>query len=119
MEKTIRPKPPDDLSVDAATAWHQFVDELDDAGKLEKSDRAIIALAAETWATWRTAANHVKEFGPVVEVAINKTIGRSPFYSVMMDCAKQLAALLAELGLTPKSRPATKSAEAVEEFDFK
>lgn len=118
MKKTTRPKPPEDLDGEALLEWHRLCDELDDAGKLDKADRAIIGLAAETYATWRAACKHVREFGPVVEVAINKTIGRNPFYVVMRETAAQLHSLIVELGLTPTRRHGKKAVEEAEAFDF-
>jgi hypothetical protein len=62
---TDRPKPPDDLDGEALLEWHRVCDELADAGRLDKIDRAILTVYATTWAVHQSVGKHVAKFGAV------------------------------------------------------
>src|SRR4051812_43062520 len=98
-----QPKPPVHLDNEALLEWQRACDELAAAGQLEAADRAVLTLYAETWAVYRDAMRHVLEHGAVIKWP-NGTAGPSPFYKVSRECANQLRGLLADLGLTPRSR---------------
>ncbi|MDB5297868.1 MAG: hypothetical protein JWO31_3851 [Phycisphaerales bacterium] len=102
---TAKPAPPEDLDGEARLEWERVCDELAAAGRLDRADRAALTLYVRTWAVWKLAAKHVETFGAVLPMH-NNVVGRSPFYAVMRETAAQLRNLLADLMLTPASRPA-------------
>lgn len=101
--RTNRPIAPEELDGEALLEWQRVCDELDAIGRLDKTDRAVLMLYAETWQAWRAAAKAVAKGGSVIRYP-NKTVGPSPFYKVMKELASQLRGLLNDLGLTPMSR---------------
>jgi P27 family predicted phage terminase small subunit len=101
--KQNRPTPPDDLDGEALLEWHRVADELDAAGTLDRTDRAILSVYCRTWAVWSAAARVVAADGPVVLLP-NNWPGQSPEAKVMDASGKQLDKLLDRLGLTPSSR---------------
>jgi P27 family predicted phage terminase small subunit len=115
--KTNRPLPPDELEGEALLEWHRVCDELDSAGRLDKADRAVLLLYAETWAQWRAATRGVNKHGSVVKHS-NGAAGRSPFYVVQRETAAQLRGLLADLGLTPTARGAGAVAAEPDDLDI-
>lgn len=98
-----RPATPDHLEGESLLEWERILDELNDAGKLETTDRALIVLYVTTWRRWREASRHVEEFGVVVKFG-NGVPGPNPFYKIEEKEGRNLRALLVELGLTPSSR---------------
>lgn len=114
--KSNHPQPPEELDGEALLEWHRIVAELDAAGTLDKTDRAILTLYAQTWATHHAAARAVAQHGSVIKWP-NGMPGPSPFYKVAKETAGQLRGLLADLGLTPTSRKAGTAGEE-EELKF-
>ena len=112
-----RPTAPDDLEGDALLCWHRLCDDLEAAGHLNTADRSVIALTARIEAGHLLAARHVGQWGPILP-AHNKTIGRSPWASYMLDTAKQLATLYTLLGLTPAARKFDRRVVADEPADL-
>lgn len=103
--KAERPNPPEELDGEALLEWHRICDELEAVGRLDKTDRAVLTLYAETWQTWRSAAKAVAKSGSVIRYP-NNVVGPSPFYKVMRETGQQLRGLLADMGLTPTTRGA-------------
>lgn len=101
--KSRRPASPEDLDAEALLEWQRIIEELETAGQLQATDRAIITLYVETWQTWRAATRGVVRHGAVIRYP-NKATGPSPFYKVAKETAAQLRGLLRDLGLTPASR---------------
>lgn len=106
--KTTRPAPPEELDGEPLLEWHRVCGELEAAGRLEKTDRAILVLYVETWAAWRAVSTGVTKFGAVIKFP-NGVTGASPFAKLQKEYGTQLRGLLNDLGLTPAAR-ATKSA---------
>jgi P27 family predicted phage terminase small subunit len=98
-----RPRPPEDLDGEAFLEWNRLCDELEAVGRLEKADRAIILLAAQTYANWMIATQHVAKYGTIVK-AHNGVAGRNPYYGVQKETSVLLRGLYADLGLTPATR---------------
>jgi P27 family predicted phage terminase small subunit len=104
-KRRTRPKPPDDMGEAALLAFHELCDELESMGRLEHTDRAIIATTADTWAAFRAAAAGVTAHGPIIKSS-NGVVGESPFAKAQMKYGALLRGLLADLGLTPATRAA-------------
>ena len=98
-----RPQPPEHLADEALIEWERVCDELAANGTLMKTDRAILIVYCETWATYVKATQGVVRFGPVIKYP-NGITAPSPFYKVQSETANKLKGLLRELGLTPASR---------------
>src|SRR5689334_9981539 len=94
--ESVRPKPPDDLDGEALLEWQRICAELQAAGRLDKIDRAIITLYAETWAVNRAATIAVNKHGAVIKYP-NGIPAASPFYKVQRESAAQLRGLLTDL----------------------
>lgn len=105
---TNRPIPPEHLEGEALLEWHRVCDELHSQNRLEKVDRAVLTLYAETWATWQGALRHVAKYGAVIKLH-NNVAGRNPYYQVMRESALILRQLLADMKLTPACRRGTDS----------
>ena len=113
MAKTSRPKPPDSLDREGLLEWHRVCDELEDAGRLEMTDRATLTLYALTWQTWWEAEQNVQQHGPVVQLP-NNIYTTSPYYDVAQQKATLLRGLMRDMGLSFASRPKTKPIESEE-----
>lgn len=98
-----RPQPPEDLGGESLLEWGRIVAELEAAGRLDATDRALLTVYVECWATYQQAVRGLTTWGPVVRYA-NGVPGASPFYKTARECAAQLAKLLAEMCLTPAAR---------------
>jgi len=116
-----RPRPPENLTEETLLEWHRIVDELADAGRLDRADRAILELYAQTWSLYQEAIKHVREHGAVVTLN-NKQICQSPQYKTARESAVMLRKLLNDLGLTAasraKSKPQPKPAGSATRIEF-
>jgi P27 family predicted phage terminase small subunit len=115
-KKTTRPQPPETLDGEGLLEWHRIVDELDDAGRLDKADRALLTLYAQTWEQYQAAIRGVAKYGAVIKYTSN--VGPSPHYKVAKELAAQLRGLLNDLGLTPASRKLDAAAQDQGELQF-
>ena len=115
--KTNRPRPPEDLDGEALLEWERVVTELEAVGKLDKADRAVLTLYAQTWATWNAAMQAVVKHGSVIKYP-NRMVGPSPFYKVAKETAAQLRGLLTDLGLTPAARGTSGGDDSIEDLSF-
>lgn len=116
MQKRNRPKPPDDLDGEALLEWERVTDELDTLGRLDTADRAILTLYCQTWAANQAVAKHVARHGPIIKWS-NGVPGQGPWFKTQKETAALLRQLLSDLGLTPTSRPTTKT-DAPAELEF-
>lgn len=107
-----RPKAPPEVQGEALLEWERVCDELDAAGRLDRADRAVLTLYAQTWEIYQQAMRAVSSHGAVVKWP-NGTPGASPFYKVSRETAFQLQKLLADLGLTPAARTKVKAVAEV------
>ena len=112
-----RPQPPDDLDGEALLEWGRVCDDLDALGTLDAADRAVLTLYVQTWQANQTVARHVMKFGPIAKQH-NGVVGQTPHYKTMRETAALLRQLLADLGLTPASRPAAAPDDAPSELSF-
>lgn len=101
--KTARPEPPEELEGEALLEWGRICDELAAAGRLDKTDRAILVLYVEQWSGFRAATRGVTKHGAVIKFS-NKNLGLSPFFKAQKEYAKALRGLLADMGLNPTAR---------------
>ena len=95
--------PPEELDGEALLEWDRVTHELAERDLLDQSDRAVLMLYCRTWATWREVDKLVRKYGSVIKYA-NGVPGPAPFFKTACEAAKQLRALLADLGLTPSAR---------------
>lgn len=115
-----RPEPPPEIEGEAMLEWERICIELDAAGCLEKTDRAILVLYVEAYDVYQRSMRHVRKFGPVVKWP-NGIAGPSPHYKAARETSIQLQKLLADLGLTPAARRKMKinpNAEESAELDL-
>jgi P27 family predicted phage terminase small subunit len=101
--KPNRPAPPEEIEDEARLEWDRVCDELDSAGRLATTDRAILHVYVELWALHRRAVRQVTVHGFTTTYS-NDNVGLSPAYNAMKDSARQLRTLLNDLGLTPAKR---------------
>jgi P27 family predicted phage terminase small subunit len=95
--------PPAELTGEARLEWDRIVEELAAAGRLDRTDRAIVSTYCLAWAAHQAAALQVARHGSVIKWP-NGLPGPSPFYKVQKETATLLRGLLADLGLTPAAR---------------
>ena len=110
MTSADRPQPPEDLDGEALLEWHRVSDELAAAGRLDKTDRAMLVLYVTTWAIYQDVMRHVTRFTSIVKHP-NGVVGASPYYKVSRETFAQLRAVLNDMGLTYTSRPRSTPAE--------
>jgi P27 family predicted phage terminase small subunit len=115
--KSKRPAPPEHLADEALLEWHRIVDELDSAGRIDKTDRALLSIYVETWAVHYEASRRVAEHGAVIKYS-NGVVGQSPFYKTQRETAAQLRGLLNDMGLTPTARGKAPSTEEDDNLNF-
>jgi P27 family predicted phage terminase small subunit len=73
-------------------------------GTLCTSDRSVIALYVHSWARWVQAEGEIARSGPIVKAPKTNTPMHNPWATVSANAHAQAVKLLAELGLTPRSR---------------
>lgn len=110
-------EPPEELEGEALLEWHRVIEELQELGGLKAVDRATLTLWCKTWAVNYQVSQHVSKFGPILP-AINKALGRSPWYQVMQETTSQLSKLAEIIGLTRKSRDYDRKKDDAEQPDI-
>jgi P27 family predicted phage terminase small subunit len=91
------------LDGEALLEWERVIEEMEAAGRLDKTDRAMISIYVRTWATHQVASRHVEQFGPVIKHS-NGVVGENPFFKVQKATAVMLNKMLNDMGLTPAAR---------------
>jgi P27 family predicted phage terminase small subunit len=99
-----RPAAPRHLAGEALAEWERVCDELEQMGTLATSDRSVIALYVTAWARWVKAEEKISASGEIVAAPKTKTPMANPWTTVSNKAHEQATKLLAELGLTPRSR---------------
>lgn len=111
--------PNKDLTDEALAEWGRVTKELATIDGLQAADRATVTLWCKTWMINRQCFEHVAKFGPILP-AINKSLGRSPWYQVYIETTATLAKLADQLGITRKARDYDKvKAEPQKEMEIK
>lgn len=101
--KSEKPKAPDGLKGEALAEWSRVTAELEQLGRLNKVDRAVLATYCLVWATFTAASAEVAANGPVCTYS-NGMTAVSPHYKILKEMAMRCESLLAALGLTPAAR---------------
>ncbi len=114
-KKTKKPAPPKELSDEARAEWDRVVGELSRRGTITKSDRSLLMLYVQQWERNQDAAAKLRDSGHTRTYAHNGATGLSQDFKVLQDTTKLLRKLLADLRLTPASRP---TEEVEEELDL-
>lgn len=74
-----------------------------EVGTYEPTDIDQVALYAETWLTWRTATDKIRDTDGI-HIAGNGRVTRSPYIPIAEKASVALRQIAKELGLTPASR---------------
>jgi P27 family predicted phage terminase small subunit len=96
-------EPPKWLSVEALKHWPLVAEQLTEVGLLTTLDATALGLYCEAFARWKTANDHVVQFGTVVKSPSGYPIV-SPFLAIANRAYDQLVRMLAEFGMTPAAR---------------
>lgn len=111
--------PPTWLGREGKAEWRRVVKYLKerDPGRLEETDRAILAAYCNEWDTYVTASGDVKARGSLIpgRSSAEKARGeggmvKNPSVQIARDALTHLRALAKELGLTPAARGAVRGA---------
>jgi len=110
-----RPKCPRYLTPDAKKKFRSLVRELESRRTLTPGDGSLLVMAATLWDRWRKADDHVQGEGSVVTVTCYSKNGEpyqrekmNPWLQVAQATEKQLAPILASLGLSVNHRDKAK-----------
>jgi P27 family predicted phage terminase small subunit len=95
----------DDVSV-AHERWGIIIREMSEAGTLTVANGDAIRRLIEFRVQYERAARHVAEKGPILQTSKmkSKTGQWNPYWSVMRQAGDSIAALEAELGISPLRR---------------
>jgi P27 family predicted phage terminase small subunit len=96
-------KPPEELEGEALLEWDRVTTELTEIDGLKAADRAMVTQWCKVWQINHQCWQHVQKFGAILP-AINKSLGRSPWYQTFMETEATLSKLADQLGLTRKAR---------------
>lgn len=105
------PRRPSGLSPEAAAHWDQLTGLLSDAGTLSSLDADALTLYIALWDRYRKAEEMIALEGPVI-TAKNGYEQPSPWYTISVQCLKDLKSFLTVFGLTPMARSKLKLPEA-------
>ena len=98
-----RPKPPGWLTAEQLGEWKRLVRILHPTRVLTEADADLLALYCQHHAVWRRANKELDVSGFVITTDKGYPM-QSTWLSISMQAAKQMARLLAELGMTPAAR---------------
>jgi P27 family predicted phage terminase small subunit len=101
---TPNPDPPDWLDEEAKQEWLRLAPMLGRLGVLTETDAQALAGYCETWATWKTATQKLRQFGMVIKVKEGDLPVISPYVKIAHNATVQMRAYLVEFGMTPSSR---------------
>lgn len=98
---------PSDLSGEQVLEWERITSELDAAGRLQTTDRALLVLWCRLWAVNSKVYAVVDEDGAIVKLP-NNWPGPSAEFKAMMETTKALAVLADKLGISRGKTSAAK-----------
>lgn len=105
-----RPARPDHLDEWGLEAWDRLIPQLEQLGTLAEADGDALALYCATYSRWRLARAEIEAHGITVETG-QGGLKANPACTVVAQCERAMASMLAEFGLTPSSRARVKSDE--------
>jgi P27 family predicted phage terminase small subunit len=109
MSNATAPQCPRELNATARAEWGRVVKLLTDQGTISRLDRAALTLYAEAWARWRHAEQQIVQTGGEIVKSPSGYPQQNPWRTAANGAARQMAQMAKELGLTPRSRKATKT----------
>jgi P27 family predicted phage terminase small subunit len=102
------PEPPASLDAAVRKHWKALTGLLEEAGQLSRLDEDGLLLYLTLWSRWRKAEREIarpaEDGGGEVIVARNGYAQPSPWYTISVQCMRDMKAYLAEFGLSPKAR---------------
>ena len=112
-----KPKPPAWLTDAQLTEWKRLVQILHPIKLLTEADADLLALYCQHYAVWRKANKELESVGFVTMTDKGYPL-LTPWLSISMQAAKQMARLLAEMGMTPAARTRIQVAEETVDDEF-
>jgi P27 family predicted phage terminase small subunit len=110
-------RPPDQLGRIAAAMWRKLVPVLEQSGRVERVDAALVEMYCSQYEIYRKAYAHIQGKGQVSEIyrtvvsPTGEVVGkdfvgfkRNPSTLIYSDSLAKLTKVGAELGLSPRSR---------------
>lgn len=102
--KAERPPKPRWLGEVASGVWDVVVDELEQVpGLLIRVDADLLAVYADTWATYHEACKVIAKSG-LTAVGSNGSVYQHPAVGIKNKCADRIAALGKQFGMSPEGR---------------
>jgi P27 family predicted phage terminase small subunit len=101
--KSDVPACPSDLSAEAKREWRRVTKELAPLGLLTRIDRAALAAYCQAWATWIEAQAALRQYGVIIKSPSGYPM-QSPCLVVANKAFEQMRLMLAEFGMSPRSR---------------
>jgi P27 family predicted phage terminase small subunit len=113
-----RPKYPKGISGEAKSAFKRLVKMLEARKVLTSADQEVLRLYAILFDRHERARLHIAEEGEIVESEAASKTGavytiekENPWLAIAQNCERNMAALLQQLGLTPRTRTQVKKVE--------
>lgn len=97
-------QPPDWLDAEAQAEWRRLAPMLERLGVLTESDVDAFAAYCESWATWKTATQKIRQFGMVIKGKDSDLPVVSPYVKIANHSLGHMRSFLTEFGMTPSSR---------------
>jgi P27 family predicted phage terminase small subunit len=94
--------------------WQSTVDLLDKAGNLSRIDRDALGVYCSLFSRWREAEANVKSEGAVI-TARNGYRQPNPWYTIAVQCQKDMKPFLEMFGMSPKARANLPQVDAIED----
>lgn len=101
--RKVAPAPPPHLAGEALAEWHRIAPELLRIGVLTSIDRAALTTYCDLWARYVDAADHLKQYGPVIKTK-NGNLIQNPYLSIQNAAIDFMRKYLVEFGMSPSSR---------------
>ncbi len=102
--KRVAPRPPADLTDEAAAEWKRVVPGLQRLDLLKPEDRAMLVGYCETWSTFVAARDLVRREGLTIEA--KQGLLPHPAVGIMRSSGKELRAFAVQFGLSPSAEMA-------------
>ena len=102
--KRTPPSPPEWLTGDALTMWHQVVPELVRLDLVKAEDQATLATYCEAWADFVSATKTIQDEGYYIEA--RQGMLKHPAVGIKHQAMKEIRSIAAHFGLTPSTEQA-------------
>ena len=102
------PSCPPHLDDEAKREWRRLVKILDKANVLTLADRGVLAAYCAAWSRMIRAEAKLAEIGMIIQ-GVDGSARPNPWHGILVHATKQVQVFGAELGLSPASRPKTRT----------